>query len=88
MDPNIFILLSQVARDNPGQTQGKTVHTWTILTTEANGLMQPIHERMPVILGPSSEEQWLDPRASPDMLCSLLVPYAGDELRLARSVCG
>jgi putative SOS response-associated peptidase YedK len=38
--------------------------------------MQPIHERMPVILGPSAEEQWLDPRASTDSLRSLLVPYS------------
>jgi len=30
---------------------------------------------MPVILGPSSEEQWLDPRASADALRGLLVPY-------------
>jgi putative SOS response-associated peptidase YedK len=33
---------------------------------------------MPVILGLSAEEQWLDPRASVDALRSLLVPYTTD----------
>ncbi len=50
----------------------------TILTTTANEVMQPIHERMPVILGPSAEEQWLDPRAPTDVPRSLLVPYSGE----------
>jgi putative SOS response-associated peptidase YedK len=40
--------------------------------------MQPIHERMPVILGPSAEEQWLNPCASADVLRSLLVPYSSE----------
>jgi putative SOS response-associated peptidase YedK len=54
MDPNPFILRSQVARDNPGQTQGELVETCTILTTEANELMRLIHDRMPVILDPAA----------------------------------
>jgi putative SOS response-associated peptidase YedK len=37
--------------------EGEEVQTCTILTTTANELMKPIHERMPVIMGPSSEEQ-------------------------------
>jgi putative SOS response-associated peptidase YedK len=63
--------------------EGEEVQSCTILTTTANEVMQPIHERMPVILGPSAEEQWLDPRASADALRSLLVPYrsAGMEAR-------
>ncbi len=31
----------------------------TILTTEANDLMQPIHHRMPVVLSHAAEETWL-----------------------------
>jgi putative SOS response-associated peptidase YedK len=64
---------------------GEEVETCTILTTTANKVMQPIHERMPVILGPSAEEQWLDPRASADALRSLLVPYTGEDME-ARAV--
>jgi putative SOS response-associated peptidase YedK len=58
--------------------QGEVIETCTILTTTANEVMQPIHERMPVIFSPSSEEQWLDPRASGDALRSLLVPYSSE----------
>jgi putative SOS response-associated peptidase YedK len=61
-------------------SEGSEIATCTILTTTANELMQPIHERMPVILGASAEEQWLDPRASADALRSLLVPYASDDM--------
>ena len=53
MNPSIPILRSQIARDNPGQTQGELVETCTILTTEANELMRPIHDRMPVIPDPA-----------------------------------
>ncbi len=58
--------------------EGEEVETCTILTTTANDLMKPIHDRMPVILDPSSEEQWLDPRASADALRFLLVPYTSE----------
>jgi len=60
--------------------KGEEVQSCTILTTRANEVMQPIHERMPVILGPSAEEQWLDPRASVDALRCLLVPYSSDSM--------
>jgi len=54
--------------------EGEEVETCTILTTTANDLMKPIHDRMPVLLDPTTEGQWLDPRASGDVLQSLLVP--------------
>ena len=37
------------------------VETCTILTTEANAVLGPIHDRMPVILDPASYDRWLDP---------------------------
>ena len=39
---------------------GKRVESFTIITTEPNELVRPIHNRMPVILRPKDEEQWLD----------------------------
>jgi putative SOS response-associated peptidase YedK len=39
---------------------GKKVESFTIITTGPNDLIQPIHNRMPVILRPEDEEQWLD----------------------------
>lgn len=55
---------------------GQAIETCTLLTTEPNELLAPIHNRMPVILDPNDYEQWLDP-AQPqvDRLKSLLRPY-------------
>jgi putative SOS response-associated peptidase YedK len=48
-----------------------------IVTTTANDLMAPIHDRMPVILPESAWEQWLDPdEHDVDALAKLLVPAA------------
>ena len=41
---------------------GEPVESCTILTTDANELMQPTHERMPVIIPPEKYRLWLDPR--------------------------
>ena len=35
--------------------------SFSILTTAANSFMREIHDRMPVILGRSDEDAWLDP---------------------------
>ena len=39
---------------------GQQLRTCTIITTEPNELIRPIHNRMPAILRPEDEEQWLD----------------------------
>lgn len=52
-----------------------TVETYTILTTEPNDLMRPLHNRMPVILAKPSFEEWLDPKLEDTAkLQPLLVP--------------
>ena len=53
----------------------------TILTTEPNDLMATIHTRMPVILAPSSYEQWLDPAFQQvDALNALLRPFPAEHM--------
>jgi putative SOS response-associated peptidase YedK len=37
------------------------IRSFTIITTGANGLMSPIHDRMPVILQRGDWRAWLDP---------------------------
>jgi putative SOS response-associated peptidase YedK len=55
---------------------GGKVESFTIVTTEPNDLIEPIHTRMPVILRPEDEEQWLDAsRTSFGKARSLLKPY-------------
>jgi putative SOS response-associated peptidase YedK len=52
------------------------IETCTILTTEANGLLQPIHDRMPVILNPEDYGRWLDPNIQGGQpLSDLLRPF-------------
>jgi len=58
---------------NPG---GVTVSTYTIVTCEANSLVSPAHDRMPVILPRDAEERWLDPAPPGEGdLKGILVPY-------------
>jgi putative SOS response-associated peptidase YedK len=40
---------------------GVMLESCTIVTTAANEIIRPIHQRMPVILRPENEERWMDP---------------------------
>jgi putative SOS response-associated peptidase YedK len=53
----------------------------TIVTTEANDLMRPLHDRMPVILPEERFAQWIDPKSKEAAeLESLLKPYPPAEM--------
>jgi putative SOS response-associated peptidase YedK len=53
---------------------GETVETCTILTTDANALLAPIHHRMPVIVAPEDFDAWLDAARPPEAAEALLKP--------------
>jgi putative SOS response-associated peptidase YedK len=60
--------------------------TFTIVTANANGLIAPIHDRMPVILDADAALEWMDPKNhSAKALQGLLVP-AAEQLLVARRV--
>ncbi len=60
---------------------GSEVRSAAIITTEPNELMNPIHNRMPVILPRNAYAQWIDPTPHfPVDLNSLLVPYPAGEM--------
>jgi putative SOS response-associated peptidase YedK len=61
--------------------EGEMLHSCAIVTTEPNELISPIHDRMPVILDPGAESDWLDPEAGEDDLLGLLRPLGADVLR-------
>ena len=55
---------------------GSQILSATIITTEPNELVQPIHNRMPVILPESAYERWLTPgEVDSQTFSSLLLPY-------------
>lgn len=60
---------------------GKEVETCAILTTVCNDLLRPVHERMPVIIAPTTYEQWLEPQVRDgELLQALLCPYPSQEM--------
>lgn len=61
--------------------EGEELMTCAIITTEANELMRPIHERMPVIIAKDNEDLWLDPQVQDTpVLRELLHPYPAAEM--------
>ena len=67
--------------DNWNGNTGNELKTFTIITTDANNTLKPIHNRMPVILEKEFEEKWLDTR-SQDLgsLAEMLKPYPDDQM--------
>ena len=66
----------------PGRDGAAPTESFTVITTEANGLMRPLHDRMPAILHESDYEAWLDPTdQDPAALQALLAPYPAEEMR-------
>ena len=58
------------------------VESCTLLTCEANGVVAPVHDRMPVILKPEDYARWLDPEEQrrTEALVRLLAPLPDDWL--------
>ena len=52
---------------------GAVVDSCTIITCDANALLRPLHDRMPVIIPPEDYGRWLDPANSD--VTDLLAPY-------------
>lgn len=67
----------------PERDGSQRLRSATIITTEANDTMEPIHDRMPVILPPSRWAEWLDP-ANHDIeaITGLLLPAPPELLTL------
>ncbi len=63
-------------RSLQGSAPGDIVETCTVLTTEANEIMKPIHHRMPVILPREAFTPWLDGEEV------ALAPYASEKMTI------
>jgi putative SOS response-associated peptidase YedK len=58
--------------------EGELVRTFTILTTTPNELVEPVHNRMPVLLLPEHEKIWLNNDADQEDWLKVLKPYPAD----------
>ncbi|KEQ31204.1 hypothetical protein N180_02850 [Pedobacter antarcticus 4BY] len=63
---------------------GEPYETFTIITTSANDVVKPIHERMPVILSKSDERLWLSKDLPIPEILSLCDSYPADEMNKFR----
>jgi putative SOS response-associated peptidase YedK len=62
---------------------GEELSTFSILTTPANPLMEKIHnlkKRMPLILRPEDEDQWVDPDLKPAQITALIKTFDEAEM--------
>lgn len=70
---------------HPGEGPDGRVVSCTIITTDANDAVRPLHDRMPVVLPPHEWDPWLDPHFDEmGALRSLLVPAPSELFELVR----
>ena len=63
---------------------GKTLETYTIITTGPNELMEQLHNRMPVILHRQDYERWMAPADPAQLPVDLLRPFPADDMKAWR----
>jgi len=73
---DLFSMAGLFVTRHDGDTELKT---FTIITTAPNAVLRPIHDRMPVILARSEEQEWLS-HDDPLDLVPLLDPYDADDM--------
>ena len=60
---------------------GEVINSCAVLTTEANEVLRPVHDRMPVILHPDDYELWLGAEARElGLVKEMLRPYPAEEM--------
>ncbi len=62
---------------------GEIIHSFAIITTEANELMEPVHDRMPVILEKQNFNDWLFEK-NDESIHKLLKPFPSDKMKKYR----
>lgn len=79
-DQSVFAFAGVWDTWNQGDGINKTT-SCVIITTEPNELVASVHDRMPVILHPSSYDAWLDNETSVDQLKEWLLPYPAEYMQ-------
>ena len=63
------------------QNDGVDITSCSIITTTPNELLTTIHDRMPVILSPESQDAWLSNNTEPAQLKRLLIPFPASAMK-------
>jgi putative SOS response-associated peptidase YedK len=66
--------------------EGSVSQVFVILTTRANALMEPIHNRMPVVLDESRLDEWMDPATADVASLRAMLAPAPQDLLIAEPV--
>jgi putative SOS response-associated peptidase YedK len=59
---------------------GAELLTFTVITTDPNEVVQPLHDRMPVIIREKDYDRWLQPGSPDRPPIDLLRPYDADKM--------
>ena len=79
-EPMAFAGLCETWPSEEGKAE--IIESCCIITTNANTLMEPIHNRMPVILDSDQWETWLSPEIKqPDKLLPLIHPHDSNSMQ-------
>ncbi len=60
--------------------EGQALESFSILTTGANQVLRPVHNRMPVILEPKDYSRWMEPSAPERLPLDLLLPFPAERM--------
>ncbi len=68
---------------DPEEQDAEWLRTCTVITTEPNDLVAPVHDRMPAVLAPGDVDTWLDEQVTDaDVVAGLLRPYPSELLEM------
>jgi putative SOS response-associated peptidase YedK len=74
-----FAGLWSIWRPRDAAPDDPKLRSCAILTTTANSLVAPLHDRMPVILERDAEAAWLDPETPRELLLEMLAPLPPEQ---------
>ena len=63
------------------EENGTLLETFTIITTDPNEVMEPLHDRMPVIIEPMDYDRWLQAAEAEALPLDLLRPFPAEKMR-------
>jgi putative SOS response-associated peptidase YedK len=83
-DPWLCAGLWEAWHDPALASQAPALQTFTIITTDANEAMAPIHNRMPVMLDIAQARRWVSPETDASELAALLKPCPSNQMAFRR----